>query len=479
VFDGAVTGLTTLDVTGTTAINTTTVTSTGTQTYGGAVTLGANATLTGTAIDFTSTVTGAQTLTINNSGLFSIQGVMTLGTLDQTGAGLTDIGANVTTNAGGINFSTPVELSANVTLDSSAANGAVSFGSTVDNATAAAESLTVNAGAGNVTFTGAVGGGTNGALAGLSTADGSTTISVVDTVGNQIYGNVKMDALVTSSTGTLTFNGVVTVLGDSTLQADKIDFNGGAGSVQGQAQLILLPESRGMAVTIGGSGTGLVLNGLALSGYAGSLYIGAGPQGVGITLPVMVGDITIDQDIKLVGNGTLLLAGLGNISWNTGTLAAGTVILVAGSQDSVMTNTGGAGTGIDATTVILVAGGQIGQPGNEFGLNVTTQGKRVEVATGVSQTFLVGPDRNVIFIGSSATVADTIAAELGLVLFGGATPTNAGTEAAINMLSGSPPTLGLPVFGEIDDTPMFDIEGAGVSMPSKFCVDQNGHICSQ
>ena len=51
-------GLRSLSVSGTTGINTSTVTTSGTQTYGGTATLGADATLTGTTVTFNDPIVG-------------------------------------------------------------------------------------------------------------------------------------------------------------------------------------------------------------------------------------------------------------------------------------------------------------------------------------------------------------------------------------------------------------------------------------
>src|SRR5262249_52829489 len=62
---GQTTNLSSLHVTGTSAINTDKITTTGTQAYDTAVTLGSDANLTGTTVTFASTVDGAHALTVN------------------------------------------------------------------------------------------------------------------------------------------------------------------------------------------------------------------------------------------------------------------------------------------------------------------------------------------------------------------------------------------------------------------------------
>ncbi len=65
------TGLTTLNVTGTSVINTSNITSTGAQTYAGTVSLGTDTNLTGSTVTFNNQVVGAaHGLTITGNAVF-------------------------------------------------------------------------------------------------------------------------------------------------------------------------------------------------------------------------------------------------------------------------------------------------------------------------------------------------------------------------------------------------------------------------
>src|SRR5439155_9253995 len=80
-FNGVVGGTTALtslttNAGGTTAINGGAVTTTGAQTYGDAVTFGANTILTGVGNSFANTVNGAFALTVNDSGTTAFDGVV-------------------------------------------------------------------------------------------------------------------------------------------------------------------------------------------------------------------------------------------------------------------------------------------------------------------------------------------------------------------------------------------------------------------
>src|SRR6185312_9032096 len=128
----------------------------------------------------------ARALTVNaGTGAVTFGGAVGGGTngalasLAATGGSLT-LDGNVTTS-GNQTYTGAVQLGGNVTLDSSAGNGAVGFTSTVDNAASGTpEALTVNAGTGAVTFTGAVGAGANGAIGGLTVnGNGATSLGAV------------------------------------------------------------------------------------------------------------------------------------------------------------------------------------------------------------------------------------------------------------------------------------------------------------
>ena len=151
------------------------VTTTGTQTYNGAVTLGATDTLTtnnaaiallgqvtGGANSLTlATGTGAQTLSgITTSGNLTLSptGPVTLngGTYTITGGGNPYVFPAVTTN-GTLTFGQTtnfgaVTLGSATTIDSSGVNGELDFTGTVDAATGGRPGLAVNAGTGSVTF---------------------------------------------------------------------------------------------------------------------------------------------------------------------------------------------------------------------------------------------------------------------------------------------------------------------------------------
>ena len=110
----------TTDAAGTTAINTTGITTTGAQTYNDAVTLGANATLTGVNVTFANTVNGGQTLTVNDSGTTTFGGIVggntALTSVTTDAAGTTAINTTGITTTGAQTYNDAVTLGANATL---------------------------------------------------------------------------------------------------------------------------------------------------------------------------------------------------------------------------------------------------------------------------------------------------------------------------------------------------------------------------
>jgi hypothetical protein len=246
------------------------------QTYGDAVTLGANTMLTSTLGGNISlvTVNGAFGLTLNTAGttsfLGAIGGSAALTSLTTDAAGLTMPGGSVTTT-GAQSYNDPVSLTAVTTMTSTGA-GDISFASTVNGPVP----LTVNT-AGTTTLGGAVGG--SAALVSLTTdAPGTTALNggAVTTSGAQSYndpvtlgadttltstgsGNISFAstinggfALTTNTAGTMTLDGAVggaTALASLTTQsAGTTALNGGAVTTSGG-------QTYGNAVTLGADTT--------------------------------------------------------------------------------------------------------------------------------------------------------------------------------------------------------------------------------
>src|SRR5204862_164291 len=145
---------------GTTRINGGSVATTGDQTYNDAVTLGADTDLTAANVTFNGTVAGGtKFLHVTGNATFgdaageTVTGVSTLSV-----SGTTTINTNTVTTSGTQTYSGAATIGAPAGVATlSTTNSDVSFGST----TQLNSDLTVSAGAGNITFTGAVDGGKN------------------------------------------------------------------------------------------------------------------------------------------------------------------------------------------------------------------------------------------------------------------------------------------------------------------------------
>ena len=220
------------------------VTTTGVQSYGGAVTLGATDTLTTTnsAVDFAGTVdataTGVQGLTVNaGTGPVTFGSTVgasqSLANLMVTGTGPTTLDGNVTTT-GAQSYGGTVTLGATDALTTT--NSTVQFLGTVNAATAGVQGLTVNAGTGAVTF-----GSTVGALQALA------NLIVTGTGPATLDGNV-------TTTGAQDYGGVVRLGANATLTTTNsmVDFAGTVDAATTGAQGLTVSAGTG-AVTFGGS----------------------------------------------------------------------------------------------------------------------------------------------------------------------------------------------------------------------------------
>ncbi len=205
---GSLTPLSILDVTGTTSLRCGSITTSGGQTYTGAVTLYSDTTLTdpGPGIAFGSTVDSVAAtpqvpyaLTVNGNAAFggAVGSVGPLSSLDVTGTTAMDAGTVTTTD--GQTYGGAVTLSANALLTDTGPG--VTFGSTVDSVTATPQTPYVLIVDGNAAFDAAV--GSIQPLSGLEVI-GTTAMDAgtVTTVGGQIYvGAVTLSSDTTLATG--------------------------------------------------------------------------------------------------------------------------------------------------------------------------------------------------------------------------------------------------------------------------------------
>ena len=197
-----------LTVTGPTTIDAN-VTTSGTQSFNSAVTLGADATLstTNSAVDFASTVDGGFALDVNTGTGVVTFGSTVGGSAALTGltvTGPTTIDANVTTS-GTQTFNSAVTLGASATLATT--DSPINFAGSI---TGGANSLTLSSGTGSETLSGIT---TSGTLTlntgGVVTLDGGTyalgnayTFAAVTTNGSLVFGMPMSFGAVTQASAT-------------------------------------------------------------------------------------------------------------------------------------------------------------------------------------------------------------------------------------------------------------------------------------
>jgi hypothetical protein len=147
------------DAPGTTAINGATVTTSDTQTYNDNLTLGDNTVLTGTTVTTNGTIAGGEhSLSVVGNAVFGdTAGDTVTGLSALTVSEITAINTSNITSSGTQDYTGAVTIGADTTLTTT--NATVTFGATIDLLSAAAKSLTVNAGSGDVNLMDVVGAG--------------------------------------------------------------------------------------------------------------------------------------------------------------------------------------------------------------------------------------------------------------------------------------------------------------------------------
>ncbi|MEG3992798.1 CHAT domain-containing protein [Microcoleus sp. SVA1B1] len=228
------------DVGGTTQVKGN-VTTTGSQTYGDAVTIANNPILSGDSITFNDTVNGTSDLTAKAvSGNVTFNGAVgslsAIGNLTANSTGTTAFNqtvnaASLTTDVGGT-----TQVKANVTTTGAQtygdavtiANNPIISGDSItfNNTVNGTSDLTVKAVSGNVTFNGAV--GSLSAIGNL-TANSTGTTAFNQTVNaasltTDVGGTTQLNGNVTT-TGTQTYGDAVTIANNPILSGDSIAFN--------------------------------------------------------------------------------------------------------------------------------------------------------------------------------------------------------------------------------------------------------------
>ncbi|MFT5526537.1 MAG: Ca2+-binding RTX toxin-like protein, partial [Pirellulaceae bacterium] len=218
----------TTDAGGTATINTNTVTTTGNQTYGDALTITTNVTLTGADVSLAA-VDGANALVVNASGTTTVGGAigattaLTSFTTDATGT--TQLSADITT-VNGQTLNDAVTMTGDTILTST--NGPVSFGSTINGGSA----LTIANANGSTSFAGAIGGTTPlttlSVTSGGPFALGNDSTTTADTT-------LTVDGTVSLTGGAITAGGSLSITGAGSIVVTSSLQHSGTGTITGSA----------------------------------------------------------------------------------------------------------------------------------------------------------------------------------------------------------------------------------------------------
>lgn len=372
---GGVTPLASVTTTGTTALNN--ISTTGNQSYTGASTIAADATLASTTgnVVFLGTGTvdsagGAHALTVSTNttgGQVNFGGAVgsasPLTNVNVTGAQLTLRSVTTTGNQTYTASTTLADPTVNLVADAADGGGDITFNGTVNGATVNGTDLTLNAGTGVINFGAAVGNGI--ALKSLAAnSTGGITLRNVTTSGQQTY------------TGPVTLGGSA----GTVVRLDSSPATGGGvkflGDVNGTPGLLVTSNKNelGNVTTTGPqtyNGLATILNGNISAGaqvlFAGAVTLG-GTAGSTINVgTVGAGDVIFDRTVN--GPDALVVSAAGatgNVAFNGvvgGTAALRSLAVTApnitlgGSAASINTRDGGitltGGTRLQASSVSL------------------------------------------------------------------------------------------------------------------------------
>ncbi len=355
VLNGAATGLSTLSVGGTTALNGGTVTTSGTQTYTGAVTLGSTAALTGSTVSFANTIAGgSNSLGVTGNAEFNgaVSGLSTLGV-----TGTTLLNTSAVTTSGAQTYGGKVTLGQDTALASTASGQIALNGGATSN-----KALAINTS--GVTQLG--GGISVGSIA--TDAGGTVKLSGdIQTTGTQSYGEqAELIGNTALSGTTVSFASTIAGGSNSLAVAGNAEFNGAVSGVStlGVTGATLLNTS---AVTTSGAQT-----------YGGKVTLGQDA----VLTSTGSGDVTINAGAT--GDKTLAIntAGVtrlgGGISVGSITTDAGGTVELSGEITTRGAQTyNDAATLTGATTLGSTGGGALALKGGaagEFDLALNTSG---------------------------------------------------------------------------------------------------------
>ncbi|MBV5331004.1 autotransporter-associated beta strand repeat-containing protein, partial [bacterium] len=316
----------------------------GTQT--GAVTIGGSvnaATLKTASTNFAikvgqSVASGTSNLgsntTLNNTGGFlmgaagNAHNLSVSGSFATAATGLAKFNGEVTSTSTQ-SYAAAVELTGDSSFTTT--NSAVAFSSTVNGTTANTESLTVDAGSADVTFSGAVGGTTSlanisvtGAAITAAAVKADSAISVTNSAASTISGVISGDASFTKAgSGSLTLSGANTYAGATAVDAGTLIAANSSGTTINNAS----------AVTVASGATLDLRYSETLGSLAGAGTVTVGSAGAKtLTVGALDSDTTF-SGVMQDGSGSLLLtkSGTGTFTLTGANTYTGATLISAGS----------------------------------------------------------------------------------------------------------------------------------------------------
>ncbi len=297
---------------GTLALNGGLVDTTGAQSYGELAVLGADALLKGSSVTLAqgaNSVNEAQGLTIAGNavvgGAIGAGSNARLASLTVTGAA--QLGGGTIATVGAQSYLGDVTLSDGLTVNTNGAAGSnVTFGGKIASADGNQNSLTVNAGLGNVTLAGAIGDAAGARLGALAVnSDGATQLGgpvYAASVTTDAGGTLALNGGLVDTTGSQSYGELAVLGADTVLKGSNITLNQGADSADASQGLTIA----GNAAVNGALGAGSRLAALAITGTAdlnGGVINTTGAQSY-------QGNITLSDDLSInAANGNVAFGG--------------------------------------------------------------------------------------------------------------------------------------------------------------------------
>ncbi len=399
---------------------------------------------------------GSNSLAVNTTGTTSFLGDVTgVNALTTDAGGTTQLGANVDITAGSVaigdNLAVAGSGASTNTIDTSAANGAVSVAGTTTFTGGGAR--TVSTGSGNATFTGAVtGAGNNLTVNSTGTTAFGGDLSGLGALTTNAGGSTQLGTDVDVTAASVTIGDDLTIAG-SGASTNTIDTSGsnGAFSVAGTTTFTgtgarTISTGSGNATFTGsvtGANNDLAINSTGATTFSGDVTgLGAlstnagGTTQLGTGVDVTASSVAIGDDLTIAGTGA---------STNTiDTSAANGAFIVAGTTTFTGTGTRTVSTGSgNATFTGAVAGagnnltinstGATAFGGDLSGLGAltTNAGGSTQLGANVDIAATRVTINDALNILGSGTTANTVSTGTGDVTFAG-TVTGAGNDLTVN-----------------------------------------------